>query len=66
MIGFSVTILVIILITIQHLINWMWRGIYKETEVNLYGIGLGMTVLAGVLTWLIILTIIKLGQPLIQ
>ena len=66
MVGFSVIALVIILLTMHHLMHWAWRGIYKETEVNLYGIGCFMTIFLGIFTWALILLIIDWGQPLIK
>ena len=64
MVTFSVIILVIVLIAIQHLLNWLWRSALKNKK--LVEISAITTIISIPLSYLIILTIIKWGQPLIK
>jgi hypothetical protein len=60
---FSIICLVVILITIQHLLNWGWRIVKKDKEF--IGLIFTATMLSITITFLIIYHIILWGNKLL-
>lgn len=61
---FSIICLVIIMLGIQHLLNWMWRG-YQKIKGELIVPTVMLTVLSIIPTWYCIYYMILWGKNLI-
>lgn len=62
MIIFSIICLVVILLGMQHLLNWMWRSV---EGIDAISGALVLTAIFLIISFLIICYIIKWGQPLL-
>ncbi len=63
MITFSITCLVLILLSLQHLLNWFWRKNYKDE--NLTVLGAILSIVSVFASYVIVYHIISWGKNLI-